>query len=65
MSSRTGILGTHPAVYVRVANKGDKPGQRTGLEVRPRRTTAGAGEEIKNSARVHGSNDGERIARSN
>ena len=39
-SSRLGILRTHPAVYIRVANKGDKPGQRTGLEVRPERAIA-------------------------
>src|SRR5713226_612711 len=30
-----GILGTHPAVFVRVAKKGDKSGQRTSMEVRP------------------------------
>jgi len=30
-----GILGTHPAVFLRVANKGDRSGQRIGMEVRP------------------------------
>jgi hypothetical protein len=35
-----GILGTHPAVFVRVANKGDKSGQRTGIAVRPERAIA-------------------------
>jgi len=35
-----GTLGTHPAVFVRVANKGDRSGQRTGKEVRPGRTIA-------------------------
>jgi hypothetical protein len=39
-SSRLGILGTHPTVFVRMANKGDKLGQRTGMGVRPERTMA-------------------------
>ena len=30
-----GILGTHTAVFLRVANKGDRSGQRIGMEVRP------------------------------
>src|SRR5713226_2328486 len=33
--SRMGILDTHPAVFVRVANKGDKSRLRTGMKVRP------------------------------
>src|SRR6266576_3142351 len=38
--SRMGILGTQPAVFLRVANKGDRSGQRIGMEVRPGRTIA-------------------------
>ena len=35
-----GIVGTHPAVCVRVANKGDKSRQRTSLKVRPEESIA-------------------------
>ena len=38
--SRLAIFGTHPAVFVRVANKGDKSRQRTGIAVRPDRMIA-------------------------
>src|SRR5260370_35600878 len=34
------IWGTHPAVFVRMANKGDRPGQRTGRDERPGRARA-------------------------
>ena len=47
----------------RSANKGDKLGQRTGMEVRTQRTTASARKRIKRSARLCGGEHGGRIAR--
>ena len=63
VSSRMGILATNPAVYARVANKADKSGQSTGMEVQTQRSTASARKRIKRSARLCGGEHGGRIAR--
>ena len=54
-----------PGVFARVANKGDKSGQRTSMVVRPCRTAVSHREGMKGSASLHGGKDMENIAHLN
>jgi len=65
VSSRMGILGVHPAVFVRVRNKGDKSRQRTSLEVRPQRRVSRSGVVRRTARRTSMDRSGRRMNRLN